>query len=50
MVLCIECDHLFIREEEATTYFCLKNRDYLVDIDEIIMCTGYKRQQKRHSR
>ena len=38
MVQCIECDHLFIREEEAITYFCLKHRDYLTVIDECIEC------------
>lgn len=49
MVQCIECLHLFIREEEATTYFCLKHRDYITFIDEDIDCPDFQLQEKHHS-
>ena len=44
MVQCIKRDHLFIREEDATIYFCLKHRDYLTEIDEEIECPAFKMQ------
>ena len=49
MVQCIECVHLFIRKEDVTTYFCLKHRDYLTEIDEDIECPDFKKQEKHHS-
>ena len=49
MVKCIECEHLFIREDDATTYFCLMHRDYLEEIDEDIKCPDFKIQEKYHS-
>ena len=48
-VQCIECVHLFIRKEDVTTYFCLKHRDYLTEIDEDIECPDFKKQEKHHS-
>jgi hypothetical protein len=45
MVKHIDCEHLFIRDEDnVMTYFCLKARNYLdwEKIDEDINCEGYK--------
>ena len=49
MAKCIECDHLYIRKDDATTYFCLKHRDYLTNIEEEIECLDFKVQEKYNS-
>ncbi|MCW4049962.1 MAG: hypothetical protein NWE89_09535 [Candidatus Bathyarchaeota archaeon] len=49
MVLCIDCENLFIRKDETTTYFCLTQREYIDEVDIDIDCPDYQPAERPNS-
>ena len=41
MVRCLDCEHLYEKEETPNPFFCLARQESVDDIDEEIQCKAY---------
>ena len=41
MVRCIDCEHIYERNDDMNPYICLARQESVDDIDEEIQCKAY---------